>query len=470
MAKNQKHVNQSILIPPIRKTALALALSQALGFSVSMGQAATITVTTTSGEAGGSDCTLRDAITAANFDTAVGGCSAGTGEDAIILPANATITLTTPDNCNIAAECNGLPIVTSSITIEGNETTLLRDSNSQKFRIFELNQGLLTLRNTTVSGGGRIYGGTGGAIYAHHSSSVTLVDSIVSRNFGGIKAESSSVALINSRVSGNRGRDSDYYIATSGILVLNGSATLTNSRISNNKGSGGIKAISSTVTLTNSTVSGNEGYFNSGISAFSGSITLINSTVSNNISYNSAGISSFNNTLTLINSTVSGNRHKYPGAVGVGGITSAGNLVLINSTITKNRPGGIEIIASNPTEFIFKNSIIANNLHGDCSNNTNLTPVIKNTLIGDGGINCGTSLLTGDPKLEPLRKNGGPTETHALSKDSPAIDAGDDTICTALPKNVRNQPTDQRGRSRTGPAAGLHCDIGAYEFRRQRRK
>ena len=54
----------------------------------------TIVVTTDSGGTGGPDCTLRDAITAANTDTATGGCQAGNGADTIELPSASIITLT----------------------------------------------------------------------------------------------------------------------------------------------------------------------------------------------------------------------------------------------------------------------------------------------------------------------------------------------------------------------------------------
>ena len=63
---------------------------------------------------------------------------------------------------------------------------------------------------------------------------------------------------------------------------------------------------------------------------------------------------------------------------------------------------------------------------------TNLTGTITNLLLG------------------PLTNNGGPTLTHALLPDSPAIDAGDDTLTG----------TDQRGLPRR---SGAHVDIGAYE-------
>lgn len=69
-------------------------------------------------------CTLCDAITAANTDSATGGCSAGSGADATVLVINATITLTVVDNATHGA--NVLPLVTFVITIQGNGTTIER--------------------------------------------------------------------------------------------------------------------------------------------------------------------------------------------------------------------------------------------------------------------------------------------------------------------------------------------------------
>jgi hypothetical protein len=83
-------------------------------------------------------------------------------------------------------------------------------------------------------------------------------------------------------------------------------------------------------------------------------------------------------------------------------------------------------------------------------------------LIIDGGHNIcsdGSAQFTSptsrnnvDPRLAPLADNGGPTPTVALLPGSPAIDAGDDSVCP---------PTDQRGVSRP---QGLACDIGAFEL------
>ncbi|HEX7101552.1 MAG TPA: choice-of-anchor Q domain-containing protein [Nitrolancea sp.] len=59
--------------------------------------------------------------------------------------------------------------------------------------------------------------------------------------------------------------------------------------------------------------------------------------------------------------------------------------------------------------------------------------------------------------LGPLASNGGPTQTMALLPGSPAIDAGEDTVCAASPVNG----LDQRGYTRP---AGSPCDIGAFEL------
>lgn len=78
---------------------------------------------------------------------------------------------------------------------------------------------------------------------------------------------------------------------------------------------------------------------------------------------------------------------------------------------------------------------------------------VNGDLVGDG------SFL--DPKIGPLRNNGGPTMTMALLPDSPALDAG--------MQNGLN--TDERGRNRTfddaaiaNPAGGNGTDIGAFEL------
>ena len=72
-------------------------------------QGATIVVTNTaSGTGGAGDCTLAEAIQAANTDTAVDGCVAGSGPDVITL-GNCTITLLAPFQTDATDGPIGLP-------------------------------------------------------------------------------------------------------------------------------------------------------------------------------------------------------------------------------------------------------------------------------------------------------------------------------------------------------------------------
>jgi hypothetical protein len=119
---------------PLAGIALMLALGQPSA------QAATITVN--------SSCTLVDAITAANTDTAIGGCVAGKGADTIVLPVGSQQTLTSVNNNTYGN--TGLPVIASKITIAGNGSTILRSAlayYSDSFRILAVNHtGDLTAR------------------------------------------------------------------------------------------------------------------------------------------------------------------------------------------------------------------------------------------------------------------------------------------------------------------------------------
>ncbi|MGQ0591408.1 MAG: hypothetical protein ACT4QB_01835 [Gammaproteobacteria bacterium] len=86
-----------------RRSLGGLALLCALGQAPAL--AATINV--------GGDCTLVDAITAANNDAPAGACAAGSGADTITLPSGSTQTLSAVNNNTDGP--NGLPVITSAI-------------------------------------------------------------------------------------------------------------------------------------------------------------------------------------------------------------------------------------------------------------------------------------------------------------------------------------------------------------------
>ena len=105
---------QRKLALPLAGVALLLALGQASS------QAATIMVD-------GITCALVDAITAANTDTAQGGCSAGSGADTLVLePPRSMLMLTYIDNTTYGP--SGLPVINSAITIVGQNGTQAFDS------------------------------------------------------------------------------------------------------------------------------------------------------------------------------------------------------------------------------------------------------------------------------------------------------------------------------------------------------
>ncbi len=99
-----------------------------------------------------------------------------------------------------------------------------------------------------------------------------------------------------------------------------------------------------------------------------------------------------------------------------------------------------------------KGTILAGNMATGTSPECDAITSQGHNLIGDptGCTISGqqaTDITGQNPFLGPLGDNGGPTQTHALLKGSPAIDAG--------PPDA--PPTDQRGAPR-------NPDIGAYEL------
>jgi hypothetical protein len=105
-----------------------------------------------------------------------------------------------------------------------------------------------------------------------------------------------------------------------------------------------------------------------------------------------------------------------------------------------------------------ENTIVAGNTAGSAPSNCAVAggPIASMGHDIESSNSCGFTAagdhVNTDPVLGPLRNNGGPTPTQALSAGSPAIDAGDTARCAS---------TDQRGVARPqGPA----CDIGAFEL------
>jgi CSLREA domain-containing protein len=312
--------------------------------------------------------------------------------------------------------------------------------------IFNKNESTLTLMNSTVSANSSNQ--QGGGIFNYGNDSIlTLTNSIVSENFaagdgGGIFNCGQRLTLTKSTILNNSS-------AKGGGIFNCSTLNITGSTVSGNsvaeKGGGIFNW--DTLNLIDSTVSGNSAVKGGGISNEWGTLTLMNSTVSGNSAVNGGGILSIDSTLTLTNSTVSDNSAVEKG----GGIFNdwESTLTLTNSTVSENfAVNGGGLFNGWKCTLILHNALIAYSKGSDCFND-GLTPTIVSSLIADGS--CGAT-FSGDPRLEGLANNGGPTLTQALLGDSPAIDAGKADYCTE---------TDQRGITRP---QGAGCDIGAFEF------
>ena len=358
------------------------------------------------------DCTLREAINAANSQAGpqtIGFSVTGTILLAVALGPLSTIaeavTIDGPGADNLTVDANGtgsVLIVNTGVTADISGLTLMGGQSAVDGGGGILNRGILTLSQMMISGNTAIYG-------------------------GGIYNPSGTLAISSSTIRGN---DTFYY--GSGIWNDGGVLTLTDATVSNNNAGG---------------------YRTGGIVSTGGHATLTNSTVNGNISTNqgAGGILNWAASLTLINSTVSGNIGSGYG----GGISNvySGAVTLTNSTVSGNGdtsvPGGGILNDSGTTTL--RSTIVANNSPADCFG---AIATLGHNLASDASCAFGGAgdMNSTNPLLDPLANNGGPTETHALQPGSPAIDAGDNSGCPI---------DDQRGVAR--PYNGI-CDIGAYEY------
>ncbi len=295
-----------------------------------------------------------------------------------------------------------------------------------------LTNGNFTINNSSgstvtinSSNGVRISGNNTGCVFTV-SSTIALQGLTITDGNCGVR-NSGTLTVTNSTISGNSGFD--------GRGIYNtGTVNLMNSTISGNSSGtdgGGIYNSSGIVTLTNSTISGNSARkFGGGIFNSTGTVTLTNSTISGNSTRDlvGGGIYSIGNSsmINLRNSTISGNSASSGMGGGIyGNVSSRNSIIAGNSSLTSG-PDILGILTSQGYNLI--GSTFGATINGDTTGN------ILNEFV----------------RLAPLGFYGGPTMTHALLSNSPAINAG----------NITNSPTlDQRGAARIGTA-----DIGAFEL------
>ena len=238
--------------------------------------AATITVNTFVDElddpANGT-CSLREAVVAANEDTATGGCPAGSGPDTIALAAG-TYLLTIPDAGDDVGYADDLDVLDNDgdelddggITFQGagmNATIIDGNGYVTDERVFHVREDDATFLDLTVRNGN---GSRGAGIFAHTDGTVTVQRSSVhsnisSTNGGGITAtQGATLNVIDSEVSNNTAPFSGFgggiYVSEEGEEL-----TIQNSTISDNMAflaGGGITVLGGVpMLIENSIVSGN---------------------------------------------------------------------------------------------------------------------------------------------------------------------------------------------------------------------
>ncbi|MEZ5470949.1 MAG: choice-of-anchor Q domain-containing protein [Marinicella sp.] len=398
----------------IKKTALVSALLLELTAGA---HAATINVD-------GTTCTLNDAVTAADTDTATGGCSAGSGADVLELPIDGNLILAAPTGT-----------INTEVTINGNGSVI--DGNDTG-RIFTVQAGgNLTINDSIVTNG---------------------VSSTADRNFaGGVRSYDGQLHINRSTFSEHVG---------GAINFTRSTGSITDSVIENNDSygaaayyyNGGLTVSSSTVTVSNSTISGNNtmsgtaggggiyvGNFDSAVS-----LTMTNSTISGNTSVNRGGGISHTDygngsTISLTNVTIIDNTSNVAG----GGIANDASTITISQSIVSGNTGtaGSEVYSSGGTVTVDDFNLFGFN------NNAGVVGVT----IGATDIVPTEANVTGIVDTT-LSDNGGSTPTHALVTGSPAIDAVPAASCASVTdQTAKNRPID-------GNVDGTaDCDIGAFE-------
>jgi CSLREA domain-containing protein len=387
------------------------------------------------------DCSLREAIQAANTQAAVDACPAGIAPATIHLPTGVySLTLTgSGEDGNATGDLD----IQTSLTIHGAgapETRIVGDAYDRLLHIspsiaVEIND--VTLAHGTAPDGAYEDGEDGGGI--HNAGTLILNRCAVLDSTAG---RGSGPARFDGGWDGGRGGG----IYNTGTLILNGSTVSDNA--------------------AGDALSGGPYPGYGGDGGDGGGV------------YN-AGV------LRLHNATVSGNRAgdgasgDFPLPAGRGGsgggIWNGGTLFLDNATLADNTAGaggdsGVSGqhgtgggIYNALAEVHLKNTLLARNLSldgaSDCegaalvSHGYNLVQDVSFCRLG-GDL---TGVIAGvDAGLGDLADNGGPTRTHALQPGSPALDAG---TCTDM--DLKLVTVDQRGVPRP-QAAG--CDMGAFEL------
>ena len=341
----------------------ASAVSLAVASTASTANAAVYIPTKTTDSAGTctpQDCSLREAILAANQNP---------GDDVILLHAG-TYTLSIPGTGEDLGATGDLDIQGNLVLLGDGAGTTIIDGGGLD-RIFQVPAGVTAeIRDVTLRNGKGT--GLGGAVL--NAGTLTITRSVLTGN---------------SSVAGTAGP------GYGGALYSNGA--------------------SSSLTVTDSTIAGNSAQSGGGGLAVGGNLTLANVTISaNHADSNFGGGLYIYGTAhaTVNNITITGNSALQGGGLLVennpfiGTAPAISNSIIAGNTATTSFPD-----CWGPVDSSY--NLIGINTNTSC----NGPSAARNDQVG-------TAATPIDPKLDLLQAAGGPTPTHPLKPGSPALDAG----------------------------------------------
>lgn len=447
-----RRVRRALGTRPWRRMAIAVggvALLLALGRAPV--QAATITVV--NGEVTIADnglCSLKEALENAN-DTGSGqpydDCAAGNpaGADTIVLPVAGSFELTTPI-VDERYDSNGLPVIEGQVVIEGNGSTIKRESTADLFRLIAVSSsGNLTLQSLSLSGGyapklpvpgyeDRFFNKHGGAVLSygeltisgstisgneslasgggvHSEGNLVVSDSHFENNYawiGGAIATGYGETLVEqSQFTGNMATYSGNYVnGGGGAIFLKGVGRFSHMTITNNSsaiwGGGLFVHGRGNADIEDSIFFGNQAG-EGGAVQMNGKTVIKDSTLTHNQAAWGGALSSFAGyPWTVINCTIAENHAAYIG----GGIASSKPTPtgeIISSRIINNEAGyhGGGIHAITYDSLLIQDSLFQGNHAGHSGGGMVVEAeeiIITNSIVTDNSANTGAGALVDGPE------------------------------------------------------------------------
>src|SRR5918996_991585 len=234
---------------------------------------------------------------------------------------------------------NGLPIITRSMTINGNGAKITRAPLVPEFRFLYVLGGTanVTINDLTMSGGAA--SNSGGAVFNDRATLTLNRVKLLGNSAGDWGSGAANVAgtmiIRGGRISSNMSGDLGGGIVNVGGTLTIGSGTIVGN--SSGDSGGGLTNDWGTVHISTSRISGNlAGDTGGGLSNQNTSVlTLETSTVSTNQAVeDGGGVYNVDATVTILRSTISGNVGRWGGGLGNESGGNGGVMVIRSSTIS----------------------------------------------------------------------------------------------------------------------------------------